>query len=85
MRDLIPLIGLLPKVLPSQVIFRNGAQFCRGQCYHARCVDFFLEDENPCKAAWAVMLLSKIRVTTTTTSFIPMTINTYSDAKAFAN
>ena len=31
-------------------------------CYHARCVDVFVEDENACEAAWAVHVC-KIHVT----------------------
>lgn len=44
----------------SQVFFYMRYPILR--CYHARCVDVFVEDENACEAAWAVHV-SKIHVT----------------------
>ena len=44
--------------IQGQVIFNHGTQFSRG-CYHARCVDIFVEDTN---APWTEHV-SKIRLT----------------------
>ena len=68
-RELSPPYAPQSKGNTSQGIFRHGTQFFRG-CYHARCVDVFVEDENACKAAWAVHV-SKILVTRLAISIPP--------------
>lgn len=49
-------IGLIATVIPLKLFLDLVPSSCAAKCFHSRCVNVFVLDENACKASWLVHL-----------------------------